>query len=166
MTSDRRHYLRIDNRLLHGQVVQFWIPYLEIEHLIIADDLAAANPAMSTVYRMAVPRRIRLSVVSIIELAQAAREENALPTLIILSDIFDLARAFMSGFHCPRITLGNIHSAIGRNRITDTIYLTPEEKHALAQFHRDGRVVEIQTFPGEPLRLSLGKSGALEWERA
>jgi len=163
--SDNRLFLRVDNRLLHGQVVQFWIPYLEVEHLIIADDLAASNPAMATVYRMAVPRRIRLSVVSVVDLARVAVVQNPLPSLAIMSDIFDLSRAFMSGFSCNHITLGNIHSAAGRIRITDTVYLTPEELFTLQAFKSAGRKVEIQTFPGEPLLLSIGKDGGAEWAR-
>lgn len=164
MPAGRLH-VRIDNRLLHGQVVQFWIPYLEVEHLLIADDLAASNTAMAAVYRMAVPRRIRLSVVSMVELLGAVKESNALPSLIIMGDVFDFARAYMNGFRCAQITLGNIHSAPGRIRVTDTVYLTPEELEALSRFSDADIRVQIQTFPGESLNLIKGKDGGHEWLR-
>ena len=44
--EDRIH-VRVDNRLLHGQVVQFWIGHLEIAHLIVADDEVARTEAMA-----------------------------------------------------------------------------------------------------------------------
>ena len=159
-------FVRIDNRLLHGQVVQFWIPYLKVEHLIIADDIAAATPAMASVYRMAVPKRIKLSVVRIsalqLLLAEQNREEK---TLVVLSDVFDLARAMMSHFDCSCITLGNVHSAAGRDRITDAVYLTVEEINALVAFMKEGRKVEIQTFPGDALHLGSSAEKGVTWYR-
>ncbi|MBN2715322.1 MAG: PTS sugar transporter subunit IIB [Deltaproteobacteria bacterium] len=159
-------FVRIDNRLLHGQVVQFWIPYLKVEHLIIADDVAAATPAMASVYRMAVPKRIKLSVVRIsalqLLLSQQTESEK---TLVVLSDVFDLARAMMSRFDCACVTIGNVHSAAGRNRITDAVYLSTEELAALVKLLDAGRKVEIQTFPGDVLHLRHSLEKGVTWVR-
>ena len=159
-------FVRIDNRLLHGQVVQFWIPYLKVEHLIIADDVAAATPAMASVYRMAVPKRIKLSVVRIsalqMLLSQQVEQEK---TLVVLSDVFDLARAMMSHFNCNCITLGNVHSAAGRSRITDAVYLSKEELAALVHLMEEGRKIEIQTFPGDVLHLRNSSEKGVVWFR-
>ncbi|MBN2527780.1 MAG: PTS sugar transporter subunit IIB [Deltaproteobacteria bacterium] len=159
-------FVRIDNRLLHGQVVQFWIPYLKVEHLIIADDVAASTPAMTSVYRMAVPKRIKLSVVQITALQDLLEQQTTREkTLIVVSDVFDLARAMMSRFDCPCITLGNVHSAAGRKRVTDAVFLSKEEENALVQFKNNGRVVEIQTFPGDTLQLNFSDEKGATWFR-
>lgn len=159
-------YVRIDNRLLHGQVVQFWIPYLKVEHLVIADDVAAATPAMASVYRMAVPKRIKLSVVRISALQMLVEQQNTdEKTLIVLSDVFDLARAMMSRFDCPCITLGNVHSAAGRERVTDAVFLSNEEATALVKLMQGGRKVEIQTFPGDTLHLRYSEEKGITWFR-
>lgn len=158
--------VRIDNRLLHGQVVQFWIPYLKVEHLIIADDVAAATPAMSSVYRMAVPKRIKLSVVRISALQTLLEQQTVQEkTLIVLSDVFDLARALMARFNCQCITLGNVHSASGRHRVTDAVFLSHEEETALVRLMEEGRQVEIQTFPGDTLHLRYSKEKGATWFR-
>ena len=158
--------VRIDNRLLHGQVVQFWIPYLKVEHLVIADDVAAATPAMSSVYRMAVPKRIKLSVVRISALQSLLEQQSAREkTLVVVSDVFDLARAMMSRFNCPCITIGNVHSAAGRNRVTDAVFLSKEEEDALVRLMEEGRQVEIQTFPGDTLHLKNSKEKGVTWFR-
>ena len=159
-------FVRIDNRLLHGQVVQFWIPYLKVEHLIIADDVAAATPAMTSVYRMAVPKRIKLSVVRITSLQELLEQQTASEkTLVVLSDVFDLARAMMSRFDCTCITLGNVHSAAGRRRVTDAVFLSKEEEAALTGLRKKGRMVEIQTFPGDTLQLHLLTEKGVTWFR-
>lgn len=162
--SFQHRYVRIDNRLLHGQVVQFWIPFLKVDHLVIADDIASGTSAMVSVYRMAVPKRIKLSVVKVSMLQSLMRAEDASSkTLIVLSDIFDLARAFMSGFECSCITLGNVHSASGRERITDAVFLTQEEIVALVTYLKSGKRVEIQTFPGDTVSLRYSSDKGASW---
>lgn len=164
--SCQNKFVRIDNRLLHGQVVQFWIPYLKVEHLIIADDIAASTPAMVSVYRMAVPKRIKLSVVKISALQNLLVEQTSSEkTLIVLGDVFDLARAMMSGFRFQCVTLGNVHSAAGRQRVTDAVFLSQEELGALVELVEDGRKVEIQTFPGDALHLRNTKEKGATWFR-
>ncbi|MBN2340237.1 MAG: PTS sugar transporter subunit IIB [Deltaproteobacteria bacterium] len=160
-------FVRIDNRLLHGQVVQFWIPYLKVEHLVIADDIAASTPAMISVYRMAVPKRIRLSVVKISMLQSLLNEQQGTEkTLVVLGDVFDFARALMSGFECRCITLGNVHSAPGRERVTDAVFLSKEELAALTEYSQQGRLVEIQTFPGDVLKLRYSDDKGVSWFRS
>jgi len=158
-------HVRIDNRLLHGQVVQFWIPHLEVERLIIADDETAANPAMTAVYRMAVASRVALMVVPIDELPALTSGEPSPSTLILLSDVFDATRAIMCGARIDSLVLGNVHATPGRERITDSVYLSTEELAALVRFCRDGGSVEIKTFPGERLRLEVSEDGVPKWSK-
>ena len=162
--ADSMH-VRIDNRLLHGQVVQYWIPFLEVERLIIADDEAADNPAMTAVYLMAVPQTVDLSVVPVSDLAGEIRANKATTTLILISDVSDAARAQVSGLSFDRLVLGNVHAAPGRARITDSVYLSQKEIDSLVQFRQNGGRVEIQTFPGERLQLEIDNNGDPKWSR-
>lgn len=156
-------HVRIDNRLLHGQVVQFWIPHLEIDHLVIADDGVAANEAMLAVYRMALPERVDLEVVSIDGLPAAVERAQGRSTMVLISDVMDAARARESGLEFPRLTLGNVHSLPSRERVTDSVFLSAEELEVLDRLRADGVLVEIQTFPGETLRLATDDGGAVTW---
>ncbi len=158
-------HVRIDNRLLHGQVVQYWIPFLEVERLVIADDEAANNPAMSTVYRMAVPGTVDLSVVPVNDLAQEIRASKASTILILISDVSDAVRAQKSGLSFDRLVLGNVHATPARTRITDSVYLSREEIDSLMRFRLNGGRVEIQTFPGERLQLEIDDNGDPKWSR-
>ncbi len=156
-------HVRIDNRLLHGQVVQFWIPYLEVDRLVIGDDETASNQAMTAVYRMAVPGRVDLAIVSVDQLPQEIARKPAATTLVLLSDVFDAARALMCGMRISKIVLGNVHATHGRERVTDSVYLSAEEADALLRLCEKGIGVEIQTFPGERLKLEIGNDGEPRW---
>lgn len=156
-------HVRIDNRLLHGQVVQFWIPHLEIDHLVIADDGVAANPAMLAVYRMALPERVDLDVVTIADLPATIARNRTRSTMVLLSDVEDAVRAHEGGLELTGLTLGNVHSLPARLRVTDSVFLSPDELDALAGLVAQGIEVEIQTFPGETLRLEDDDRGAATW---
>ena len=158
-------HIRVDNRLLHGQVVQYWLPFLEVDRLIIADDDAASNPAMTAVYRMAVPKRVDLAVVPVEDLLETLQEKKATTTMVLVGDVFDAARAKMCGLSFKRLVIGNVHAAEGRDRITDSVYLSPEEVASLVEFKKAGGAVEIQTFPGERLRLEVDEDGEPKWSR-
>ena len=158
-------HVRVDNRLLHGQVVQFWIPYLEVQRLLIADDETAQSPAMSAVFRMAVPQRVDLEVVTISGLKEALEKSTEASTMVLISDVFDLARVIVCGIEIETVVLGNVHSTHGRERVTDSVYLSREELDALVRFTQRGGEVQIQTFPGERMRLEVGPDGVVSWSK-
>jgi mannose/fructose/N-acetylgalactosamine-specific phosphotransferase system component IIB len=105
-------------------------------------------------------------VVNIVDLTQEIKENQDKVTLVLFSDIFDLSRAVMTGFDFKKIILGNIHMAKGRHRVTDAVYLTPEETEQLYMFFKEGKIVEIQTFPGAALTLAKDNNGDIAWLRA
>ena len=158
-------HVRIDNRMRHGKVVQFWIPNLQISHLIIADDEVAANESLLTIYRMAVPEFVSIAITEVQRLGAELSASATQNTMVLLSDVYDAARAVMCGVAIDTLTLGNVHAAPGRTRVTDSVYLTPEETDALCRLTLDGIKVEIQTFPGEALRLVIDEGDA-KWRKS
>jgi mannose/fructose/N-acetylgalactosamine-specific phosphotransferase system component IIB len=158
-------HLRIDNRLLHGQVVQYWLNYLDISHLVIADDTVAKNNSMSVIYRMALPDNVDLSIIPVNRLASQISKLNSSPSMVLVKDVYDLAQGIMCGAEFKRITLGNVHSAPDRSRVTDSVYLSEEEVQTLARLQNNGVQVEIQTFPGEIMRLAVDQGGEIRWSK-
>ena len=47
--------VRVDDRLIHGQIVETWIPYLSINQIIVADDEVFHNPFKKKIMRMSLP---------------------------------------------------------------------------------------------------------------
>jgi len=158
-------HVRVDNRLLHGQVVQFWIPHLEVGLLLIADDQAARDTSLHTVYRAALPERVELAITPVAEAAEAVGAADAAVILVLVSDVADAVRARESGLEFPRLTLGNVHASADRSRVTDAVHLGSSELASVSQIRRAGIAVEIQTFPGETLRLELDAEGAPFWSK-
>jgi len=156
-------HVRIDNRLLHGQVVQFWIPSLEVQRLVIADEATATDQALVSLYRMVMPRNVTLEVVAPAGLRQALATGEASSTLVLLGNVADAITARRSGFDFDRLIIGNVHAAGGRSRVTDSVYLSDEEVRSLLELKRAGATIDIQSFPGERFRLELDDCGGPVW---
>jgi mannose/fructose/N-acetylgalactosamine-specific phosphotransferase system component IIB len=62
--------LRIDDRLVHGQVVEGWIKSLRVNHIVVASDVVAADDTQMALYMLAVPYGVQLNCLTV---AQAAR---------------------------------------------------------------------------------------------
>ena len=54
----RMAWFRIDNRLVHGQVIEGWLPYLNAGHLIVANDALALDELQQQIMRLAIPGRV------------------------------------------------------------------------------------------------------------
>jgi PTS system mannose-specific IIB component len=156
-------HVRIDNRLLHGQVVQFWIPSLDVQRLVIADAATAADPTLVSLYRMVMPKNVALDVVAPAGLEQALAGGAATSTLVLLANIADVVAASRAGFVFDRLTIGNVHAAALRSRITDSVHLSDEELRDLLELRRGGAAIDIQSFPGEQFRLELDDRGGPVW---
>lgn len=57
-------FCRIDDRLIHGQVVTTWLNVKQIEQVIIVDDKVAKDKIQSNVLKMSVPRNVKLHIFS------------------------------------------------------------------------------------------------------
>lgn len=158
-------HIRIDNRLLHGQVVQFWIGHLSIGHLVVADDETAQNESMPIIYRMALPDTVKLTVIPISRLEETLAKTPITETMVLLRDVEHATHVVSLSAKIQCVVLGNIHSLDSRSRVTDSVYLSDAEIESLAELNKHNIEVEIQTFPGEILRLVSDGLGGHRWLR-
>ncbi len=161
----RRVYVRIDNRLLHGQVVQFWIPHINVEKLLVADDEVYGSECMQAIYRMALPGHVDLSVMPVDNLEPEYKKLGERTSLVLIRTVSDAARAVADGCDFKQIMIGNVHASPDRKRITDAVYLSDSETETLRGMKERGIEIEIQTFPGEVLKLTI-EDGGCKWSRS
>jgi PTS system mannose-specific IIB component len=159
-------HLRVDNRLLHGQVVQFWIPHLGIQRLIIADDGVANDPSLQIIYRMALPEVVELTLIPVNCLMSELEKQSVQETLVLVKDIASAKSILKNCDQLRCITLGNIHSSPERDRVTDSIYLSKDEYNSLVELKRLGFLIKIETFPGDVLRLEVNNGGDTKWVKS
>ncbi len=111
-------YVRLDSRLVHGQVCTAWTPQLGINRIVIVHDLFGGDPFMAKVYRMAVPAGVQCDALK----SDAALEEwqkNQFGdgnVLVLFPDVKTAKKLYDAGFHFDHLQVGTLPG--GRNKVT------------------------------------------------
>ena len=145
--------IRVDNRLLHGQILEAWIPRLRIERVVIADDRAASSPLALAAMTLCVPPELPIEVKPVRAVDWAALAADPSRTLVLVREVADLSRAAAAGLTArlaPTVNVGNIHFAPGRHAITPSIFLGAPDLQTLRTLEHDGFAIEARAIPAEP----------------
>jgi PTS system mannose-specific IIB component/fructoselysine and glucoselysine-specific PTS system IIB component len=141
---------RIDDRLIHGQVVLGWGRPLGIQRIVLVNDEVAASTWEQELYRMAVPEEIELQFATIAAAAAqlAAWSAGAERTLVLTGDIATMVALHAAdGDALHEVNLGGIHHRPGRRQRLPYVYLSDEERTALTALEAHGARVSAQDVP-------------------
>lgn len=141
---------RVDDRLVHGQVVIGWGRPLGVEFIALVDEGVASSPWEQDLYRMAVPPEIEVRFATVAEAAGqlAGWNGNDHRGLLLTGDVETMAalhRAVPGVVR--RINLGGIHHRPGRRERLPYLYLTDDELRGLVALEAEGAEISAQDLP-------------------
>lgn len=141
---------RIDDRLIHGQVVIGWGRALGIQLIILVDDQVASSAWEQELYRMAVAPEIDVQFVTVTDAAARTAEwqSNGKRALLLTGDLETMAALRLASPEVvQRINLGGIHHRPGRRERLPFLYLTDQELKSLLALEAGGAVITAQDLP-------------------
>lgn len=142
--------MRIDNRLVHGQIIEAWVPFARANCIIVVDDHVASDFFRETVIKMSVPRDIETLISSVDEFPRnMERVESKRKAIILFSSLKDALRAYHGGFHFERLNIGNIHNEECIHQCAPSVLLGEEDLSAIRELVRDGVHVDVRRVPRE-----------------
>jgi mannose/fructose/N-acetylgalactosamine-specific phosphotransferase system component IIB len=147
---------RIDDRLIHGQVIEGWVNFLKATSILVADDKVAANLRQRSIMEISVPERLKVVIGKVEEICEKVRSSSldAERAILLFSNPADVVRCLKAGLSFPKINLGGLHFVPGKRKIMDVLAVDDADLEALQDILRQGVKVEIQTVPTEkPLPL-------------
>lgn len=140
-------WVRVDARLVHGQVVSAWIPSLGARRVVVVDEAAASSPLATAAMELALPPGVSLVV-------RGAPDVEALlapRTLALVAGVYQaeaLVEALAQvGRRPSHLTLGNVHADPSRQEITSSLHLSEGEVQALERLVAQGVEVEARPLP-------------------
>jgi PTS system mannose-specific IIB component len=145
--------VRIDNRLLHGQILETWIPKLSIGEVVIADDEAAASALARAAMTLCVPPELPVRILALGDVPWRLLAEGKRPVLVLLRDVRSLAQARGAGLSpalARTVNLGNLHFAPGRRPVTPSVFLSEADLAVLRELSAAGFEIEARAIPSEP----------------
>lgn len=140
---------RIDDRLIHGQVVVGWGQPLDIGVIVLVDDEVAASDWERELYRMGVPPDMDVVFHSLDEAVATfdALMRDPRPGILLTGDVETMRRLVERVPAVRRVNLGGIHHRAGRTQRLRYVFLTPAEEAGLRAIAARGVDVTAQDVP-------------------
>ena len=145
---------RIDDRLIHGQVVLGWGRPLDVQLIVVVDDDLAASEWEQELYRMAVPPEVEVRFESVAGAAQAhaALAAGRARAIVLAGDVATMRRFVDAvradgGPGVAAVNVGGVHHRAGRVQRMRYVFLTPDEEASLRALAAAGVQVTAQDVP-------------------
>lgn len=121
--------VRIDERLIHGQVAGIWAPSLHTQRIIVINDEAAADTLQKSSLRMAAPTSMRLSVLPVESAAKNIRsgKYGKQRLFLVFKNPTDVLRYLKARGKLTHVNVGNMSYKEGSKDITKSIKVLEEE---------------------------------------
>lgn len=140
---------RVDERLIHGQVVVGWGGPLHADRIVVADDEIAASPWEQELYCLGVPPEIEAVFVTVDEARRRIPEWKGGRVIVLVRDVATARRVAEGGALAgEEVNLGGIHHAEGRTRVLPYLHLGPGDGDALREIAASGAEVSARDLPG------------------
>ena len=112
-------WFRVDNRLVHGQVIEGWLPYLDATRLVVINDSLATDELKQQIMMLAIPERITVNYVSIADAMPffVDLENKTEKYLFLFDSCRGVIRLIEQGVTIKVLNVGKLHYAKGKRQI-------------------------------------------------
>ena len=142
-------WFRIDNRLIHGQVIESWLPRLEVEALVVVNDALARDEMQQAILGLAVPKRVRVYFLDLMRATEMlpGLERQAGAALVLLENCMDALRLSKLGVRMETLNVGNMHYAQGKRQLCAHIAASEEDLDCFRSLSRSGVQLDFRCVP-------------------
>ncbi len=140
---------RIDDRLIHGQVIVGWGQPMDLGFVVLVDDEVAGSEWERELYLMGVPPEVALYFASVDDAVAHLAEWRADPRhgILVTGDVETMRRLTERTPAIREVNVGGIHHRPGRTERLRYLFLSPEEEQALRAMEARGITVTVRDVP-------------------
>lgn len=136
---------RVDDRLVHGQVMTSWLNYLGANTIIVVDDITASDSLMSIVLKNVVPSGINLELLSLEQGSERLKEKNEEERIIVLTkDPQTMEKLIDADVDIASVNIGGMAVRAGRKPIYKWLAASEEEIECIQSMISKGIDVSVQ----------------------
>jgi mannose/fructose/N-acetylgalactosamine-specific phosphotransferase system component IIB len=142
--------VRIDDRLIHGQVVLGWSRALKPDRIVVANDRIARAGWERKFYTASVPPHIKVSFLTIeettVELLNNLFMNEAV--LMLFESVKDVYALVKKGVRLEKVNIGGLHYRQGAEELLPYVFVTDEDRELLRELVKNGVTLLAQDIPG------------------
>ena len=137
--------VRIDYRLIHGQVVAKWLKVSPVRRIVLVDDVLGSDEFMSDIYKMAVPKGTAVDIVTVNK-AKSVLDKTNDTVFLIFKDIDSCCRTIRKGVQISSLNVGAVPNE-DENLITSGVAISAGELEKLEELNAEGVEITVQPIP-------------------
>ena len=141
--------VRIDDRLIHGQIVQGWLKTVDVDKILIVSDEVANDEMQKILLSMAVPSSVKLVIKNIkdatYEITNEVYDNDKL--MILFSNPQDIVRMIDNGIKFQSVNIGGMHYAHGKKQLLTNLSVDKNDVVAFLKLIENGIELETRALP-------------------
>lgn len=143
---------RIDDRLIHGQVITTWVKNFDIEQVLIINDKVAADKVQQSVLTMSAPPDLKVLVFGVSQFIDILKKtEIKKRTMLLFTNSIDVNKLIEEGLKIDKLNVGGMRMQDGRHQLSRAVSVTAEEEQAFKNIIANNVEVEVQMVPKDPV---------------
>lgn len=144
--------VRVDDRLLHGQIICSWVPYLNADSLLVASDEAAADSLSREIISSCGCEGCEVTVRGVSEAVTEVSGPNlgGKRVILIVADLKDAMRVYDGGVRFKALNIGNLHHMDGGRKLSPSVIIDSADEGILERFRSLGVDIDIRSVPTGP----------------
>ncbi|MBQ6780701.1 MAG: PTS sugar transporter subunit IIB [Treponema sp.] len=142
---------RVDDRLIHGQVMTAWMKTYPAKQIVIIDDEVVKDSFMINVLTMAAPAGVKVRVFGVEKAATLLKKGVKNPTILLAKTPITYWRLIDSGVDLPAVNLGGMGINGERKTLYKNLAASDAEREAIQNMISKGVDVKIQVIPADKI---------------
>jgi PTS system mannose-specific IIB component len=146
-------WARVDNRLVHGQVIEAWLPYTGARTLLVCNDELANDVLRQEIMSLAIPSNVRARFIAAEKANEFIERTERSSVLVLFAECRDARVAMEHGLRIDTLNIGNLHYGPGREQICPHVALSSEDATCLRRLEERGVELDFRCLPTEPVQV-------------
>lgn len=146
--------IRIDDRLIHGQVAAVWSLVTKATRIMVVDDLVVKDIVNKEALKMACPKQCKLSILTAAKAADnlCAGKYEGERVFIVAKSPKTIRSLYDAGFHMEQVNVGNMAGKQNTKMIKKAVSVTEEDIENFLYLAEQGVKVTAQMVPTDPVQ--------------
>lgn len=141
-------FTRIDDRLIHGQVVAAWLrTYSNVKKILVIDDKTSEDSFMHEMFKLLVPSDVAIDILTVEQGAEILKAGMDVPTMVIVKLPLTIKELMEKGVEFTDVNIGGMGMRGNRKKLFQNVSSTEEENDMIREMMDRGVNVEIQIIP-------------------
>lgn len=141
--------LRIDDRLLHGQVARNWMKQVGADVIVVANDLVSEDEKQQHLMDLVTPMGSKSYFFGLSEASAKIKDLEEEDALVLVETPADALKLIEDGIEIDSVNIGNIHQTSGKEKVNESIFVDQNDIDTFKKIEASGKKLDFRTLPND-----------------